>query len=88
MRGGTAVRGRLSDDVSEDKIGDVDALSLSDNLENSVAKTTRDDVRVLPLSATETRLRKVARHKDAVEGVDYDLEGLCTVEETTIQDAG
>ena len=87
MSGGPAVRRRLSDDVLEDKIGTL-MLFHYPTTWNHVLQDHAVTFRVLPLSATETALTtKWLVHKDAVEGVDYDLEELVHVwKETDDQD--
>ena len=56
------------------------ALPLPDHLEPLPRRPLRSVFRVLPISPTETEVTtKWLVHKDAVEGVDYDLENLTQV---------
>jgi glycine betaine catabolism A len=87
MSGGPAVHRRLSDDVMADKIGTL-LLFHYPTTWNHVLGDHAVTFRVLPISATETALTtKWLVHKDAVEGVDYDLKELVHVwTETNDQD--
>jgi phenylpropionate dioxygenase-like ring-hydroxylating dioxygenase large terminal subunit len=73
-----AVRRRLSDDAATDQIGTL-MLFHYPTTWNHVLTDHAVTFRVLPLSATETALTtKWLVHKDAVAGVDYDLESSST----------
>jgi phenylpropionate dioxygenase-like ring-hydroxylating dioxygenase large terminal subunit len=68
-----AVRPRLSDDAATEQIGTL-MLFHYPTTWNHVLTDHAVTFRVLPLSTTETALStKWLVHKDAVEGVDYDL---------------
>lgn len=76
MTGRRAVRRNLSDDVSTDRIGTL-LLYHYPTTWNHVLGDHAVTFRVLPISATETAVTtKWLVHKDAVEGVDYDLREL------------
>jgi phenylpropionate dioxygenase-like ring-hydroxylating dioxygenase large terminal subunit len=76
MSGGPAVRRRLSEDAATDQIGTL-ILFHYPTTWNHVLADHAVTFRLLPLSATETTLTtKWLVHKDAVEGVDYDLKEL------------
>ncbi|SFT83697.1 aromatic ring-hydroxylating oxygenase subunit alpha [Paraburkholderia aspalathi] len=78
MTGKRAVRQNLSD-VSAERIGTL-ALYHYPSTWNHVLGDHAVTFRVLPISATETALTtKWLVHKDAVEGVDYDLDELTHV---------
>lgn len=87
MSGKRAVRRNLSDDVSLDRIGSL-LLYHYPTTWNHVLGDHAVTFRVLPISATETAVTtKWLVHKDAVEGVDYDLAELTHVwTETNDQD--
>lgn len=87
MTGRPAVRRNLSDAVAADRIGTL-MLYHYPTTWNHVLGDHAVTFRVLPLSATETAVTtKWLVHKDAVEGVDYDLEELIHVwTETNDQD--
>ena len=87
MTGRPAVRKRLSDAVSADRIGAL-LLYHYPTTWNHVLGDHAVTFRVLPISATETAVTtKWLVHKDAVEGVDYDLAELAHVwTETNDQD--
>lgn len=87
MTGRKAVNRPLSDSVTLDKIGAL-LLFHYPTTWNHVLGDHAITFRVLPLSATETMVTtKWLVHKDAVEGVDYDLETLTHVwTETNDQD--
>ncbi len=77
--GKRAVRKNLSERVSADKIGAL-LLYHYPTTWNHVLGDHAITFRVLPLSATETAVTtKWLVHKDAVEGVDYDLKELTHV---------
>jgi Rieske 2Fe-2S family protein len=79
MTGRPAVRRRLSDAASADRIGTL-MLYHYPTTWNHVLGDHAVTFRVLPLSATETAVTtKWLVHKDAVEGVDYDLGELIHV---------
>ncbi|OWJ64576.1 Rieske (2Fe-2S) protein [Inquilinus limosus] len=87
LSGRPAVKRRLSDAVTADRIG---ALMLYHypTTWNHILGDHAVTFRVLPISATETQVTtKWLVHKDAVEGVDYDLAELTHVwTETNDQD--
>ena len=87
MSGKPAVRRPLSDDVSISHIGALLLFHYPTTWNHFLGDHTIS-FRVLPLSATETMVTtKWLVHKDAVEGVDYDLEDLTHVwNETNDQD--
>ena len=87
MTGRRAVRKNLSDDVSTDRIGSL-LLYHYPTTWNHILGDHAVTFRVLPISATETAVTtKWLVHKDAVEGVDYDLAELTHVwTETNDQD--
>jgi len=79
MSGNPAVRRPLCDAVSTDHIGTL-MLYHYPTTWNHILGDHAVTFRVLPISATETALTtKWLVHKDAVEGVDYDLEDLIHV---------
>jgi len=79
MTGRRAVKRNLSDDVSTDRIGTL-LLYHYPTTWNHVLGDHAVTFRVLPISATETAVTtKWLVHKDAVEGVDYDLRELLHV---------
>ncbi|SMH48105.1 aromatic ring-hydroxylating oxygenase subunit alpha [Mesorhizobium australicum] len=87
MTGRRAVRKNLSDDVSTDRIGSL-LLYHYPTTWNHILGDHAVTFRVLPISATETAVTtKWLVHKDAVEGIDYDLAELTHVwTETNDQD--
>jgi glycine betaine catabolism A len=87
MSGKRAVRRNLSGDVSLDRIGSL-LLYHYPTTWNHVLGDHAVTFRVLPISATETAVTtKWLVHKDAVEGIDYDLAELTHVwTETNDQD--
>ncbi|MHB2265860.1 aromatic ring-hydroxylating oxygenase subunit alpha [Aliihoeflea sp. PC F10.4] len=87
MSGKRAVKKNLSDSVSTDRIGAL-LLYHYPTTWNHVLGDHAVTFRVLPISATETAVTtKWLVHKDAVEGVDYDLAELTHVwTETNDQD--
>ncbi len=87
MSGKRAVRRDLSSRVSADRIGAL-LLYHYPTTWNHVLGDHAVTFRVLPISATETAVTtKWLVHKDAVEGVDYDLKELTHVwTETNNQD--
>nr|WP_295468492.1 aromatic ring-hydroxylating dioxygenase subunit alpha [Mesorhizobium sp.] len=87
MTGRRAVRKNLSADVSADRIGSL-LLYHYPTTWNHILGDHAVTFRVLPISATETAVTtKWLVHKDAVEGVDYDLAELTHVwTETNDQD--
>ena len=77
--GKRAVARNLSDDVATNRIGTL-LLYHYPTTWNHVLGDHAVTFRVLPISATETAVTtKWLVHKDAVEGVDYDLETLTHV---------
>jgi Rieske 2Fe-2S family protein len=79
MTGKRAVSKNLSDTVSAEKIGAL-LLYHYPTTWNHVLGDHAVTFRVLPISATETAVTtKWLVHKDAVEGVDYDLQNLIHV---------
>ena len=79
MTGKRAVRKNLSDQVPTDRIGTL-LLYHYPTTWNHVLGDHAVTFRVLPISATETAVTtKWLVHKDAVEGVDYDLKELTHV---------
>lgn len=87
MSGKPAVKRRLSDTVTADRIGAL-LLYHYPTTWNHVLGDHAVTFRVLPISPTETAVTtKWLVHKDAVEGVDYDLQELIHVwTETNDQD--
>ena len=87
MEGTPAVSRGLSDSVTLDRIGTL-LLFHYPTTWNHVLGDHAVTFRVLPISATETAVTtKWLVHKDAVEGVDYDLERLTHVwKQTNDQD--
>ena len=87
MSGKRAVRRDLSQSVSTDRIGTL-LLYHYPTTWNHILGDHAVTFRVLPISATETAVTtKWLVHKDAVEGVDYDLAELIHVwTETNDQD--
>lgn len=87
LSGRTAVRRALSETVTADRIGTL-MLYHYPTTWNHVLGDHAVTFRVLPISATETAVTtKWLVHKDAVEGVDYDLAELTHVwRETNDQD--
>ena len=87
MTGRRAVRKNLSDGVSTDRIGSL-LLYHYPTTWNHILGDHAVTFRVLPIGATETAVTtKWLVHKDAVEGVDYDLAELTHVwTETNDQD--
>jgi len=79
MTGKRAVRRNLSQDVTLDRIGTL-MLYHYPTTWNHILGDQATTFRVLPISATETAVTtKWLVHKDAVEGVDYDLQELIHV---------
>ena len=79
MTGQAAVRRPLSDSVSESDIGTLLMFHFPTTW-NHVLADHAISFRVLPLSPTQTQLTtKWLVHRDAVEGVDYDLQELTRV---------
>jgi len=79
MSGQRAVRNNLSDSVSAERIGTLLMFHYPTTW-NHVLGDHAVTFRVLPISATETAVTtKWLVHKDAVEGVDYDLKELTQV---------
>lgn len=79
MNGKRAVRKNLSDEVAADRIGTL-MLYHYPTTWNHVLSDHAVTFRVLPISPTETAVTtKWLVHKDAVEGVDYDLQNLIHV---------
>ncbi|MGZ2482376.1 phenylpropionate dioxygenase-like ring-hydroxylating dioxygenase large terminal subunit [Rhizobium pisi] len=87
MSGKPAVKRRMSDDISINRIGTM-LLFHYPTTWNHLLGDHAISFRVLPLSANETAVTtKWLVHKDAVEGVDYNLEELTHVwTETNDQD--
>ena len=87
MTGKRAVKTNLSDNVATDRIGSL-LLYHYPTTWNHVLGDHAVTFRVLPISATETAVTtKWLVHKDAVEGVDYNLDELTHVwTETNDQD--
>ena len=87
LSGKPAVRRGLSDAVTADRIGAL-LLYHYPSTWNHVLGDHAVTFRVLPISANETALTtKWLVHKDAIEGVDYDLKDLVRVwTETNDQD--
>jgi Rieske 2Fe-2S family protein len=79
MSGNAAVRRPLTDAVTEPDIGTL-LLFHFPSIWNHIMGDHASSFRMLPLSATETQLTtKWLVHRDAVEGVDYDLKTLTEV---------
>ncbi len=79
MTGKRAVRKNLSDRVSLERIGSL-LLYHYPTTWNHILGDQATTFRVLPISATETAVTtKWLVHKDAVEGVDYDVQELIHV---------
>lgn len=79
MTGKRAVKKNLSDSVTADRIGTL-MLYHYPTTWNHVLTDHATTFRVLPISPTETAVTtKWLVHKDAVEGVDYDLDELTHV---------
>ncbi len=79
MTGRAAVRRPLSDSVAEPDIGTLLMFHFPTTW-NHVLADHAISFRVLPLSPTQTQLTtKWLVHRDAVEGVDYDLQELTRV---------
>ena len=79
MSGQNAVKRRLSDDVTIDKIGTM-LLFHYPATWNHMLGDHAISFRVLPISAEETAVTTTwLVHKDAVEGVDYNLDELTHV---------
>ncbi len=79
MTGKRAVQKNLSDTVAADRIGTL-MLYHYPTTWNHILGDHAVTFRVLPISATETAVTtKWLVHKDAVEGVDYDLHDLIHV---------
>ncbi|MCM2476863.1 aromatic ring-hydroxylating dioxygenase subunit alpha [Rhizobium sp. CG5] len=79
MSGQNAVKRRLSDDVTIDKIGTM-LLFHYPTTWNHMLGDHAISFRVLPISAEETAVTTTwLVHKDAVEGVDYNLDELTHV---------
>ena len=87
MTGRRAVKKNLSDSVPTDRIGSM-LLYHYPTTWNHILGDHAVTFRVLPISATETQVTtKWLVHKDAVEGIDYDLAELTHVwTETNDQD--
>jgi glycine betaine catabolism A len=87
LSGKPSVRRNLSDSVSADRIGSLMLYHYPTSW-NHVLIDHATTFRVLPISANETAVTtKWLVHKDAVEGVDYDLQELIHVwTETNDQD--
>jgi Rieske 2Fe-2S family protein len=79
MEGNAAVRIPLADTVTEKDIGTL-LLFHFPSIWNHVLADHATSFRMLPISATETQLTtKWLVHRDAVEGVDYDLREMTEV---------
>jgi glycine betaine catabolism A len=79
MSGNAAVRRPLTDAIQERDIGTL-LLFHYPTIWNHIMGDHASSFRVLPISPTETQLTsKWLVHKDAVEGVDYDLKTLTEV---------
>jgi glycine betaine catabolism A len=79
MNGTAAVRRPLADAVTEPDVGTL-LLFHYPSIWNHIMGDHASSFRMLPLSATETQLTtKWLVHRDAVEGVDYDLKTLTEV---------
>jgi glycine betaine catabolism A len=79
MTGNPAVRRPLTDAIQERDIGTL-LLFHYPSIWNHIMGDHASSFRMLPISATETQLTtKWLVHRDAVEGVDYDLKTLTEV---------
>ncbi len=79
MSGNPAIRRRLSDGIETDRIGTLMLYHYPTTWDH-VLGDHAVSFRVMPISATETALTtKWLVHRDAVEGVDYDLNELIHV---------
>jgi glycine betaine catabolism A len=79
MSGNPAARRRLSDGIETDRIGTLMLYHYPTTWSHALGDHAVT-FRVLPISATETALTtKWLVHRDAVEGVDYDLNELIRV---------
>jgi glycine betaine catabolism A len=79
MTGDPAVRRPLTDAIQERDIGTL-LLFHYPSIWNHIMGDHASSFRMLPISATETQLTtKWLVHRDAVEGVDYDLKTLTEV---------
>jgi len=79
MEGNAAVRIPLADTVTEKDTGTLLLFNFP-SIWNHVLADHATSFRLLPISATETQLTtKWLVHRDAVEGVDYDLRELTEV---------
>jgi glycine betaine catabolism A len=79
MSGNPAVRRPLTDAIQERDIGTL-LLFHYPSIWNHIMGDHASSFRMLPISATETQLTtKWLVHRDAVEGVDYDLKTLTEV---------
>jgi Rieske 2Fe-2S family protein len=79
MTGNAAVRRPLTDAIKEPDIGTL-LLFHFPSIWNHIMGDHASSFRMLPLSATETQLTtKWLVHRDAVEGVDYDVKALTEV---------
>jgi glycine betaine catabolism A len=79
MTGNAAVRRPLTDAITEKDIGTL-LLFHYPSIWNHIMGDHASSFRMLPLSATETQLTtKWLVHRDAVEGVDYDVKTLTEV---------
>jgi Rieske 2Fe-2S family protein len=79
MEGNAAVRIPLADTVTEKDTGTL-LLFHFPSIWNHVLADHATSFRMLPISATETQLTtKWLVHRDAVEGVDYDLRTMTEV---------
>ncbi len=86
MDGTPAVTRRLSDEVTDPNVGSLLMFHYPSTW-NHVLGDHATTFRVLPLSPTETELTtKWLVHKDAREGVDYDLKRLTEVWSATNQE--
>jgi Rieske 2Fe-2S family protein len=79
MTGNAAVRRPLADTVTEPDVGTCILFNYP-SIWNHIMGDHASSFRMLPISPTETQLTtKWLVHKDAVEGVDYDLKTLTEV---------
>jgi Rieske 2Fe-2S family protein len=79
MTGNAAVRRPLTDAIKEPDIGTL-LLFHFPSIWNHIMGDHASSFRMLPISATETQLTtKWLVHRDAVEGVDYDVKALTEV---------
>ena len=79
MTGNAAVRRPLTDAIKEPDIGNL-LLFHFPSIWNHIMGDHASSFRMLPISATETQLTtKWLVHRDAVEGVDYDVKALTEV---------